>query len=46
MTEHHFTLTVRGALTDARLDDLFEAGCDDCHLFRPRVSLTFGEFEP
>jgi predicted DNA-binding transcriptional regulator AlpA len=44
MTEHHFTLTFRGALTDARLDALFEAGCDDA-TFSTKGELTFGEFD-
>jgi predicted DNA-binding transcriptional regulator AlpA len=44
MTEHPFTLTIRGALTDARLDALFEAGCDDA-TFSTKGELTFGEFD-
>jgi len=44
MTEHHFTLTIRGALTDARLDALFDAGCDDA-TFSTKGELTFGEFD-
>ncbi len=44
MAEHHFTLTIRGPLTDARLDALFEAGCDDA-TFSTKGELTFGEFD-
>ena len=44
MTDHHFTLTIRGALTDARLDALFEAGCDDA-TFSAGGELTFAEFD-
>jgi predicted DNA-binding transcriptional regulator AlpA len=44
MTEHHFTLTIRAALTDACLDALFGAGCDDA-TFSTRGELTFGEFD-
>jgi len=44
MAEHHFTLTIRGPLTDARLDALFEAGCDDA-TFSTKGELTFAEFD-
>ena len=44
MAEHHFTLTIRGALTDARLDALVEAGCDDA-TFSTKGDLTFAEFD-
>ena len=44
MAEHHFTLTIRGPLTDGRLDALFEAGCDDA-TFSTKGELTFGEFD-
>lgn len=44
MAEHHFELTIRGALTDARLDALFEAGCDDA-TFSTKGDLTFGAFD-
>ena len=32
MPEHPFELTIQGNLTDARVDALFEAGCDDATL--------------
>jgi hypothetical protein len=44
MPDHHFTLTISGALTDDRLDALFEAGCDDA-TFSTKGPLTFGEFD-
>jgi hypothetical protein len=44
MAEHHFELTIRGALSDARLDALFEAGCDDA-TFSTKGDLTFGAFD-
>jgi predicted DNA-binding transcriptional regulator AlpA len=44
MAEHHFELTIRGALTDARLDALYEAGCDDA-TFSSKGELTFGAFD-
>jgi len=44
MTEHHFTLTIRGPLTDARIDALYEAGCGDA-TFSTKGELTFGEFD-
>ncbi len=44
MAEHHFTLTIRGPLTDALLDAFFEAGCDDA-TFSTKGELTFGEFD-
>ncbi|GAC1600026.1 MAG: DNA-binding protein [Acidimicrobiales bacterium] len=44
MAEQHFQLTVRGALTDGRLDALVEAGCDDA-TFSSTGELTFAEFD-
>jgi predicted DNA-binding transcriptional regulator AlpA len=44
MAEHHFELTIRGELTDARLDALFDAGCDDA-TFSARGDLTFAAFD-
>ncbi|HZT66105.1 MAG TPA: hypothetical protein VFA11_09990 [Acidimicrobiales bacterium] len=44
MAEHHFTLTIRGALTEEKLDALFEAGCDDA-TFSTKGELTFGDFD-
>jgi len=44
MAEQHFQLTVRGALTDARLDAPVEAGCDDA-TFSSVGELTFGGFD-
>jgi predicted DNA-binding transcriptional regulator AlpA len=44
MNEHRFTLTIRGALNDDRLDALFAAGCDDA-TFSTKGDLTFGEFD-
>lgn len=43
MAEHEFRLTVRGELTDARLDALVDAGCDDA-TFSARDELIFAEF--
>ena len=40
MAEHGFELTIRGKLTDARLDALIEAGCDDA-TFSAKDDLTF-----
>jgi predicted DNA-binding transcriptional regulator AlpA len=44
MAEHHFELTIRGALTDAGLDALYEAGCDDA-TFSSKGDLAFGAFD-
>ncbi|HVA41928.1 MAG TPA: hypothetical protein VNF50_00430 [Acidimicrobiales bacterium] len=44
MAEHRFTLTIGGALTDERLDALYEAGCDDA-TFSTKGALTFGDFD-
>jgi len=44
MTEHHFTLTIAGPLDDARLDALFDAGCDDATL-STKGNFTFCEFD-
>jgi predicted DNA-binding transcriptional regulator AlpA len=44
MAEHRFALTIRGALTGARLDALYEAGCDDA-TFSSKGELTFGDFD-
>ena len=44
MAEHHFQLTLHGALTDDRLDALVEAGCDDA-TFSTAGELTFAEFD-
>jgi|HubBroStandDraft_3_1064219.scaffolds.fasta_scaffold23133_2 predicted DNA-binding transcriptional regulator AlpA len=43
MAEHQFDLTIRGALTSAHLDALYEAGCDDA-TFSSKGDLMFGEF--
>ena len=43
MAEYDFELTISGELTDARLDALFEAGCDDA-TFSSRVNLIFADF--
>lgn len=43
MPEHHFELTIRGELTDARLDALVDAGCDDATL-SSKGDLTFADF--
>jgi predicted DNA-binding transcriptional regulator AlpA len=43
MPEHHFELTIRGELTDARLDALVDAGCDDA-TFSTKGELTFADF--
>lgn len=43
MAEHHFTLTVSGALSDGRLDDWYDAGCDDATL-SARGDMTFANF--
>jgi len=45
MAEHHFQLTVRGRLTDARLHALVEAGCDDATISSAGEELTFAEFD-
>jgi predicted DNA-binding transcriptional regulator AlpA len=44
MPEQHFELTTQGKLTDARLDALFEAGCDDA-TFSTKGALTFAAFD-
>lgn len=44
MAEHHFTFTIGGVLTDARLDALVRAGCDDA-TFSSKGELTFAEFD-
>ncbi len=44
MPEQQFELTIQGMLTDARLDALFEAGCDDA-TFSAKGSLTFAAFD-
>jgi hypothetical protein len=44
MTKHHFELTIRGQLTDDRLDALFEAGCDDA-TFSHKEDMTFAAFD-
>jgi predicted DNA-binding transcriptional regulator AlpA len=44
MAEHDFELTIKGELTDARLDALFEIGCDDA-TFSTRDDLTFAAFD-
>src|SRR5436309_2438156 len=44
MPDQHFTLTIRGPLTDERLDALYEAGCDDA-TFSTKGELTFAEFD-
>ncbi|MGH8990853.1 MAG: helix-turn-helix transcriptional regulator [Acidimicrobiia bacterium] len=43
MPEHHFELTISGELTDARLDALVDAGCDDA-TFSGKGSQTFADF--
>ena len=43
MAEHDFDLTIRGKLTDARLDAFVEAGCDDA-TFSTKDDLTFAAF--
>ncbi len=44
MAEYHFTLTITGALDDARLDALVDAGCDDATM-STNGDLTFCEFD-
>lgn len=44
MPEHPFELTIQGGLTDAQLDALFEAGCDDA-TFSSKGDLTFAAFD-
>ncbi len=44
MPEQHFELTVRGELTDARLDALAESGCDDA-TFSAKGELVFAAFD-
>ncbi len=43
MAEDDFELTIRGRLTEARLDALVEAGCDDA-TFSTKDDLTFAAF--
>lgn len=43
VAEHNFELTIRGELSDDRLDALFEAGCDDA-TFSTRDGVTFAAF--
>ena len=43
MPEYHFELTIRGEFTDARLDALVDAGCDDA-TFSSKGDLTFADF--
>ncbi len=43
MPEWEFELTVRGELTDERIDALFEAGCDDA-TFSGKDGMTFASF--
>ena len=44
MAEQHFELTIRGTLTDALLDALFEAGCDDATISN-KGDPIFAEFD-
>jgi predicted DNA-binding transcriptional regulator AlpA len=44
MAEHHFSLTIRGALSEEKLDALFEAGCDDA-TFSTKEELTFADVD-
>ena len=44
MAEQNFELTIRGEFTDAVLDALFEAGCDDA-LFSTKGELVFAAFD-
>ena len=44
MAEHHFELTIRGAVSESLLDALYEAGCDDA-TFSTKGELAFGEFD-
>jgi hypothetical protein len=44
MSEHYFELTIRGELSDNRLDALFDAGCDDA-TFSSKGDLTFAAFD-
>lgn len=44
MPEHHFELTIRGLLTDDRLDALVAAGCGDA-TFSTKGDLTFADFD-
>ncbi|MHB8451306.1 MAG: helix-turn-helix transcriptional regulator [Mycobacteriales bacterium] len=44
MAEHHFELVIQGELTDARIDALFEAGCDDA-TFSAKGELITAEFD-
>ena len=44
MDEHNFTLTIEGSYSDAVLDGLFEAGCDDATISH-KGDLLFAEFD-
>ena len=44
MAEHNFTLTIQGTYSDAVLDALFEAGCDDATISH-KGDLLFVEFD-
>ena len=44
MAEHNFTLTIQGTYSDAVLDALFEAGCDDATISH-KGELIFAEFD-
>lgn len=44
MAEHQFSLTIRGVFSDAILDSLFGAGCDDATIAH-RGALIFAEFD-
>ena len=44
MGEHNFTLTIQGTYSDAVLDALFEAGCDDATISH-KGDLLFAEFD-
>jgi len=44
MAEHHFELIIQGELTDAIVDALFEAGCDDA-TFSAKGDIITAEFD-
>ncbi len=44
MAEHNFTLTIQGEYSDAVLDALFEAGCDDATISH-KGDLLLAEFD-
>lgn len=44
MAEHQFGLTIRGKFSDALLDALFEAGCDDATISH-KGELLFADFD-